>query len=214
MVEDGIAKVQITSFSQKTSQDLVEVLNEMKKAGMKGLVLDVRHNPGGLLEQAINISSLFVPYGEILFKVEDKDGNVKEYKSNNKDNFNMPLVVLIDKGSASASEILAGAVSESAGITLVGEKSFGKGTVQKAQDFPDGSNIKFTTEKWLTPKGNWIHKKGIKPDILVELPDYASITIIDPEKEYKLSQAGNEVKSAQKMLKVLGYDPGREDRIL
>lgn len=211
MVEDGIAKVQITSFSQKTSQDLVEVLNEMKKAGMKGLVLDVRHNPGGLLEQAINISSLFVPYGEILFKVEDKDGNVKEYKSNNKDNFNMPLVVLIDKGSASASEILAGAVSESAGITLVGEKSFGKGTVQKAQDFPDGSNIKFTTEKWLTPKGNWIHKKGIKPDILVELPDYASITIIDPEKEYKLSQAGNEVKSAQKMLKVLGYDPGRED---
>lgn len=211
MLEGGIAKVQVTSFSQKTADDLVEVLNQMKQEGMKGLILDLRHNPGGLLDQAINISSLFVPYGEILFKVEDREGNIKEYKSNNKENLNIPLVVVIDKGSASASEILAAAVSESAGIPLVGEKSFGKGTVQRAQDFPDGSNMKFTTEKWLTPKGNWIHKKGIKPDNPVDLPDYASLTIIDPEKEYKLSQSGNEVKSAQKMLKVIGYDPGRED---
>jgi carboxyl-terminal processing protease len=211
MLADGIAHVQITTFSSSTTEDLVKVLTEMEGQGMKGLVLDLRQNPGGLLDQAINISSMFVPNGKIIFKVEDRAGKVQEYKSNNKQNSTIPLVVVIDKGSASASEIFAAAVSESAGIPLVGETSFGKGTVQRAQDFPDGSNIKFTTEKWLTPKGNWIHKKGVKPDYEVAMPDYASLQIIDPEKEWKISSSSNEVKSAQKMLKVIGYDPGRED---
>lgn len=211
MLDDGIAKVQITTFSQNTSQELIEVLNDMQEKGMKGLILDVRQNPGGLLDQAIKISSLFVPDGEILFKVEDRKGNINEYKSSNKESKNIPLVVVIDKGSASASEILAAAVQESANISLVGEKTFGKGTVQRAQDFSDGSNIKFTTEKWLTPKGNWIHEKGIKPDYEVQLPDYASLPIINPDKEYKISTSSNEVKAAQQMLKAIGYDPGRED---
>jgi carboxyl-terminal processing protease len=211
MLEDGIAKIQITTFSQNTTNELMEVLGEMHEKGMKGLILDLRQNPGGLLDQAINISSLFVPNQGLLFKVEDRNGNVKEYKSSNKGNKSQPLVVVIDKGSASASEILAAAVKESANVPLIGEKSFGKGTVQQAQDFADGSNIKFTTQKWLTPKGNWIHGKGIKPDHEVKLPDYASLPMIDPEKEYKLSASSNEVKSAQQMLKAIGYDPGRED---
>jgi carboxyl-terminal processing protease len=211
MVGDGIANVQITSFSSKTSEELVAKLNDLQKQGMKGLVLDLRQNPGGLLDQAINISSLFVPKGEILFKVEDRDGKIKEYKSQNKGTPTLPLVVLIDKGSASASEILSGAVKESAGVPLVGEKSFGKGTVQTAQDFPDGSDLKFTMAKWLTPDGNWIHKKGIKPDYAVSLPAYASLPIINPEKELKLSVTSTEVKTAQQMLKAVGYDPGRED---
>jgi len=146
-----------------------------------------------------------------LFKVEDRKGHVEEYASENKNNNNLPLVVVIDKGSASASEILAGAVSESAGVPLVGEKSFGKGTVQRAEDFSDGSNMKFTTDKWLTPEGNWIHKKGIKPDHEVPLPEYASLPFIDPEAELKASVASEQVKAAQKMLKALGFNPGRED---
>lgn len=211
MLDGGIAQVQITSFSQNTTSDLEKVLTEMKDQGMKGLVLDLRQNPGGLLDQAINISSMFVPNGKIIFKVEDRTGKVEEYKSENQGNSTIPLVVVIDKGSASASEIFAAAASESAGIPLVGETSFGKGTVQRAQDFADGSNIKLTTEKWLTPKGNWIHEKGIKPDYEVALPEYASLQVIDPEKEYKISSSGNEVKAAQKMLKAIGFDPGRED---
>jgi carboxyl-terminal processing protease len=211
MLEDGIAKVQITNFSQNTSTELVNVLNDMQKQGMKGLVLDLRQNPGGLLDQAIKISSLFVPEGKVLFKVEDREGNIEEYGSENSNNHNLPLVVVIDKGSASASEILAGAVSESAGVPLVGEKSFGKGTVQRAEDFSDGSNMKFTTEKWLTPEGNWIHKKGITPDHEVPLPEYASLPFIDPETELTISSASEQVKAAQKMLKALGFDPGRED---
>lgn len=209
--EDGIGKVQITNFSQNTSKELVDVLNDLQEKGMKGLVLDIRQNPGGLLDQAVNISSLFVPSGKVLFKVEDRDGNVKEYTSNNEGSAEFPLVVLIDKGSASASEILAGAVNESAGVPLVGEKSFGKGTVQRAQDFSDGSNIKFTTEKWLTPNGNWVHKEGITPDYEVALPAYAALPFINPETELKISTASEHVKAAQQMLKAVGYDPGRED---
>jgi len=212
MMEDGIANVQITSFSDNTTSELVTILNDMKSKGMKGLILDLRQNPGGLLNQAIQISSLFLPDSEVVLQVEDRDGNKEKITStSSKDNSNVPIVVVIDKGSASASEILAAAVSESGDITLVGEKSFGKGTVQQAQDFTDGSNIKFTTEKWLTPEGNWIHKKGITPDVEVALPDYASLMMLNADTELKLSLSSKEVKTAQQMLKALGFDPGRED---
>ncbi|MFH7820501.1 S41 family peptidase [Neobacillus thermocopriae] len=211
MVDDRIAKVQITSFSTNTTKELTDKLNELKSKGMQGLVLDLRQNPGGLLDQAINISSMFVPKGKIIVKEQDRNGKVKEIASQNDGNPGFPLVVLIDKGSASASEILAAAVKESAGVPLVGEKSFGKGNVQTAADFSDGSNIKYTIAKWLTPNGNWIHKKGIKPDMEVALPEYANLPIINPEKELTLSTSSTEVQTAQKMLKALGYDPGRED---
>lgn len=210
--ENGIAHVQISSFSSNTTEELTQVLQDLQGKGMKGMVLDLRQNPGGLLDQAINISSMFVPSGKVIFKVENRDGKVEEYKSTNKGKgATTPLVVLIDKGSASASEIFAAAVSESAGISLVGETSFGKGTVQRAQDLPDGSNIKFTTEKWLTPKGNWINKKGVKPNFEVSLPEYAALQILDHDKEWKLSDSSTDIKNAQKMLKAIGFDPGRED---
>ena len=213
MLEDKLAKVSITSFSENTSKELTETLNDLKSQGMKGLILDLRQNPGGLLKQAVQISSLFVPEGKVLFKVEDRNGNTEEYKSNNNEKSNVPLVVLIDKGSASASEILAAAVKESADVPLVGEKSYGKGTVQTAQDLQDGSNLKYTTAKWLTPNGNWIHQKGIEPDYSVALPAYASLPFIDPEKELALSMSSAEVNSAEQMLKVLGYDPGKVDNL-
>lgn len=211
MLEDGIAKVQITSFSENTSSELIEILKDLKGQGMKGLILDLRQNPGGLLNQAIDISSMFVPAGKTIFQIEDRNGEREQIPSKGSNNPEVPLVVVIDKGSASASEILAGAVSESASIPLVGEKSFGKGTVQRAQEFKDGSNMKFTTEKWLTPKGNWIHQKGIVPDYEVALPEYATLPFINPEDELKLSSSSSQVKAAQQMLKATGYNPGRED---
>lgn len=212
MSEDGIAKVQVTTFSQNTSKELIAKLNELQAQGMKGLVLDLRQNPGGLLDEAIKIASLFLPENEVVLQIEDRNGDKKELSSSSsKDHPNVPLVVVIDKGSASASEILAAALSESGDVTLVGEKSFGKGTVQKAQDFSDGSNLKLTIEKWLTPDGNWVHKKGITPDIEVALPAYASLTMINPDTELKLSSSSAQVKTAQQMLIALGYDPGRED---
>ncbi|PAK36262.1 peptidase S41 [Peribacillus simplex] len=211
MLDDGVAKIQVTSFSEHTVQELKTALEEMSKKDMKGLVLDLRGNPGGLLEQAIEMASLFIPNGEVVLQVEERSGKKEVYKSENDGELKIPVVVLIDDGSASASEIVAAAVSESADIPLIGVKSFGKGTVQTAQDFEDGSNFKYTAAKWLTPEGNWIHKKGIKPDITVKLPDYANLPYISPDKELKASDSSSEVKAAEEMLKESGHDPGKID---
>ncbi|WP_434092106.1 S41 family peptidase [Peribacillus frigoritolerans] len=211
MLDDGVAKIQVTSFSEHTVQELKTALEEMSKKDMKGLVLDLRGNPGGLLDQAIEMASLFIPNGEVVLQVEDRSGKKDVYKSENDGELKIPVVVLIDDGSASASEIVAAAVSESADIPLIGVKSFGKGTVQTAEDFEDGSNFKYTAAKWLTPEGNWIHKKGIKPDINVKLPDYASLPYISPDKELKASDSSSEVKAAEEMLKEAGHDPGKID---
>ncbi|WP_374702530.1 S41 family peptidase [Bacillus sp. M6-12] len=211
MLKDGIAKVQITSFSENTARELRTALNDMASKEMKGLILDVRGNPGGLLDQAEQIASMFVPRGEVIFQVEDRNGEKAVFKSKGNGELDVPVVVLVDKGSASASEILAAAVKESAGIKLIGEKTFGKGTVQSAKDFNDKSNFKFTTAKWLTPDGNWIHKKGIKPDVEVALPQYAQLAFISPDKELKESDSSAEVKTAEEMLEVLGFSPGKVD---
>ncbi|MGW6298261.1 lmo1851 family serine protease [Peribacillus butanolivorans] len=211
MLDDGVAKIQVTSFSEHTVKELETALNEMSKKDMKGLILDLRGNPGGLLDQAIDMASLFIPNGEVVLQVEERSGKKDVYKSKNNGELKIPVVVLIDDGSASASEIVAAAVSESADIPLIGVKSFGKGTVQTAQDFDDGSNFKYTAAKWLTPEGNWIHKKGIKPDIKVNLPDYASLPYISPDKELKASDSSSEVKAAEEMLKAAGYNPGKID---
>lgn len=211
MLEDGIAKVQVTSFSEHTVEELNTALKDMTKKDMEGLILDLRGNPGGLLDQAIDMANLFIPNGEVILQVEDRNGKKDVYKSENNGEMKIPVVVLIDDGSASASEIVAAAVSESADIQLIGTKSFGKGTVQTAQDFDDGSNFKYTAAKWLTPEGNWIHKKGIKPDIQVKLPDYASLPYISPDKKLKVSVTSSEVEAAEKMLKEVGYNPGKVD---
>ena len=211
MKENGVAEIQITSFSENTHKELVDALNEMNEKGMKKLVLDLRQNPGGLLDQAVKISNLFVPEGEVLFQVEDSNGKVEKYVSESGKKVDVPTAVLVDGGSASAAEILAAAVSESNDIPLIGTKTFGKGTVQTAESFKDGSNMKFTTAKWLTPEGNWIHEKGIKPDVEVKMPDYAQLPYINPDKELKESDLSDAVKTAEQMLQALELNPGKVD---
>lgn len=211
MLDDGVAKIQITSFSRHTDKDLEKAIKEMEDKGMTSLVLDLRRNPGGLLDQAITISNLFVPKGEMLFQVAYKNGSKEEFVAKGGKKIDVPTVVLIDNGSASASEILAAAMSESAGISLVGEQSFGKGTVQTSEEFTDGSNIKYTMAKWLTPKGNWIHEKGIAPDYKVAMPDYANLPYINPDHELKEDSVSAEVKAAEEVLQILGYSPGKVD---
>ena len=214
MLENGVAKIQITSFSGHTDKDLDVALNEMKAKGMTSLIIDVRQNPGGLLDQAVSISNLFVPKGKMLFQVAYKDGRKDEFIAKDGTKINIPTVVLIDGGSASASEILAGAVRESAGIKLIGEKTFGKGTVQTTEEFKDGSNIKYTMAKWLTPDGNWIHEEGIEPDFKVVLPDYAKLTYINPDTELKVEVVSNEVEVAEEMLRFLAMTQEKSTVIL
>lgn len=210
MVGDDVAHIIISSFSTDTYDELLTAIDEMKKQGMKALVVDVRQNPGGLLDRAIDISNLFVKDGEPILQIEDK-GKTEVISASPGEKITIPVTVLIDEGSASASEILAGAMSESGKIPLVGVNSFGKGTVQTVNDLPDGSNIKITTAKWLTPEGNWIHEKGIAPDYKVEYPSYAMLAPLDPSEVLKENQSSDAIKNAKEMLKAVGYEVGEVD---
>lgn len=209
--DDGIGHVRITSFSTDTYKELLTALDEMEALDVKGLVIDVRQNPGGILETAIDISDLFVEEGKNLFQYQEKDKKPDIYPASNSRKVQVPVTALIDDGSASASEILAGALSESSGIPLIGIKTFGKGTVQSPRDLPDGSNLKLTTAKWLTPDGNWIHEKGIAPDVEVPYPSYAMLPFLDPALEMKDGLLSPAVKSAEEMLEAVGFDPGEVD---
>lgn len=211
MLEDKVAHIQITSFSENTYDELLTSITEMEEAGMKAMVLDVRQNPGGLLTSAIDISNLFVEEGQPLFQTQEKGKDADIYSATSGTKVKVPVSLLIDEGSASASEILAAAMSESAGIQLVGLNSFGKGTVQTANELNDGSNMKFTTAKWLTPEGNWIHEKGIAPDVKVEYPPYTQLPFLDASIELKNGVLSDQVKSAEEMLSAIGIDTGKVD---
>ena len=175
---DEIGYVRITSFSTGTYKELLTALDSMEKDGMKGLVVDVRQNPGGILNGALEISDLFVEKGKNLFQYEEKNKNQIVYPASNGRKVKVPVTVIIDDGSASASEILAAALSESSGTPLVGVTTFGKGTVQSPKDLQMVPILKLTTAKWLTPDGNWIHEKGIKPDFEVPYPSYAMLPFL------------------------------------
>lgn len=211
MLDDGIAHIHITSFSEGTYDELLVALDEMEAEGMKGLVVDVRQNPGGRLDTAIDISDLFVENGKNIFQFEGKGEKAEVITAAGGRKVEVPVALVIDDGSASASEILAGALKESAGVPLIGVKTFGKGTVQTPKDLVDGSNLKLTTAKWLTPNGNWIHKKGIEPDIKVPYPSYAMLPFLDPAVEMKNGMLSSSIKAAEEMLEAVGYEPGEVD---
>ena len=206
--EDKIAHIQVTSFSEDTAKELTTMLADFDNQGMEGIVLDLRQNPGGYLTAAVEIANLFLDEGQTILQVQSKEGNPEVYKTDSGVKYEQPLTVLIDDGSASASEILAAAISENGRGKLVGVKSFGKGTVQTVEQLNDGSNLKYTNAKWLTPKGNWIHEKGISPTVEVAYPDYMQLTYIDSEQEFKEGSANASIKSAKGMLKALGYEVG------
>lgn len=211
LLEDQVAHIQITSFSQNTYDELLKAITDMEEKGMEAMVLDVRQNPGGLLTSAIDISNLFVDAGKPLFQTKVKDKDAEIYTATNGTKVEVPVTLLIDGGSASASEILAGAMSESAGTQLIGLNTFGKGTVQTANELNDGSNMKFTTAKWLTPEGNWIHEKGIAPDIKIEYPSYTQLPYLDASVELKTGVLSDQVKAAEEMLVAIGIDTGKVD---
>ena len=213
MGDDKIAHIQITSFSDDTYKELVEIMSELDAQGMKGIVLDVRQNPGGILQTAIEIASLFLEEGKPILQMQTRDGEPQIFYAEGGKKFEQPVTILIDEGSASASEILAAALLESGNAEVIGVSSFGKGTVQEVSLLEDGSNLKFTTGKWLTPKGNWINEKGVTPTIKVDYPGYASLTYVNPETELASGMNDKMIESAEGMLEALGYEPGEVDGV-
>jgi carboxyl-terminal processing protease len=168
--DDSIAYVKLTKFGENTDREFNDVTNQMVAKNTKGIVLDLRNDPGGLLDKAVSIASKMIFKGQIVVTEEDSGGNKESLKTEGGDKLSgIPMVVLINEGSASASEILAGALRDDRDITLIGKRSFGKGSVQELMKLPGNSSVKITVAKWLTPKGDYIMEKGINPDVEVDL---------------------------------------------
>lgn len=167
MLENGIGYIEITEFDDVTEDQFAEALAECKAKGMKALILDLRSNPGGNLSTVCEISRMLLPKGMIVY-TEDKYGKRDEYTCDGVRQLQVPAVVLVNGYSASASEILAGAMKDHGIATIMGTTTFGKGIVQRVIALSDGSAVKLTVSKYYTPNGNNIHEKGIEPDVEVE----------------------------------------------
>jgi len=168
MLDEDSGYIVIYEFIETTYDDFVKGYTELTEAGLENLILDLRSNPGGLLDQVYMVSDAFLPAGSVVVSTEDNRGNKEYLKAENEDTIDIPLVVLTDGYSASASEILAGVIKDYELGTLMGQTTYGKGIVQRIFPLSDGSAIKMTISKYFTPSGDYIHDKGIEPDIVLE----------------------------------------------
>ncbi|MGM8212568.1 S41 family peptidase [Virgibacillus sp. W0430] len=200
----------ITSFAEHTAEEFAEQLSTLEADGIQGLIIDVRGNPGGILDSVEKILEHFIPSNIPYIQIEDQKGNKKPYYTNLDKKKTYPINVLIDEGSASASEILAVAMKE-IGYDVIGMTSYGKGTVQQAVPLGDGSTIKLTFYKWLSPEGNWINEKGVEPTIEKKQPEYFYSHPIQIEAPLTYNHTSDKIKNIQIMLSGLGYDTDRTD---
>ena len=194
MLDDSVGLITISEFDKVTAQQFKEAYAQLKTQGMKGLVIDIRSNPGGLLNVVVDMLDEILPDGLIVY-TEDKYGNRQEYNGSNPDVIDVPLAVLVNGESASASEIFAGAVQDYGVGTIIGTQTFGKGIVQTIRRMSDGSAIKYTMAKYFTPKGQDIHGHGVTPDIVEELSDeFNNLTEYDASKDNQLQKAVDVVR--------------------
>ncbi|SHE29443.1 carboxyl-terminal processing protease [Desulfofundulus australicus DSM 11792] len=171
----GIGYISLTQFTEKTPDELESTITRLKKEGMRAVLLDLRNNPGGELRSAVKVAGYFIPRGPVVY-IQYRSGREETYSSEGK-NLNLPLVVLINRASASAAEILAGAVKDTGSGILVGEKTFGKGIVQTVYELDNSAALKLTTARYLTPARHDINKKGIVPDVVVEQEPQAQVDL-------------------------------------
>lgn len=198
MMDQKIGYISVSEFDKVTATQYREAIKDLEKQGMKGLVVDLRNNPGGRLETVVDMLDRMLPKGLIVYQ-ENKNGDREEETSSAKEEFKKPLAVLINGNSASASEIFAGAIQDYKTGTIIGTTSFGKGIVQSIIPLNDGTAVKVTVSKYFTPKGRNIHGKGIEPDITVELdPEVAKQVVIDYKDDTQLQKAVEVIESQMK----------------
>lgn len=182
MKDDNIAYVQFYHFTENSAGEFRKIVKEILESQAKGIILDLRNNPGGYLEVSVDMASWFLPRGDVVVIEDFGNGKDNKYRSKGYGDLeDLPTVVLINQGSASASEILAGALRDAKGVKIVGQKSFGKGSVQQLEKLKDGSSVKITVAKWLTPSGACIREEGITPDIEVEMTSEDVDEMRDPQ---------------------------------
>lgn len=194
MLNNDLGYIRVTTFDNHTAEDFKAAYLDLKNQGMKGLVIDLRYNPGGIIDATVGISDIFMGEGVVTY-TKTKAGEVEYFKSDAKSE-EIPVVLLINEGSASASEIMAGAMKDTDRAILIGTKTFGKGIVQRVQRFgSDGEGIKMTVSEYFTPNGINIHGIGIEPDIEIILPDDA------PGYGYEFYDTDNQLQKAVEVLK-------------
>lgn len=215
MLTENIGLLNLSQFGSTTAVDCKKYLELMTNQGMDKLILDLRGNGGGYLDSALSIGSLFLPEGTVVLKEEYKDGTIEQHKASAGMFTNITgIVILIDKDTASASEMLTMALKEQRqDVTVVGTTSYGKGTVQTQRPFSDGSVLKYTVARWLSPNSVWINETGIKPDVELEAPEILNTSYYNMEESesYGLDQVSTNVGVAQKALQFLDYTVDRND---
>ncbi len=183
-IDKDTAIINLNQFGDNTNDEWDQAINQITTKGIKKIVLDLRNNPGGLLESAIHVAGDFLTTKDVIVQQEDANGNRQPmYDSVDGRLQDVKVVILINKGSASASEIVTGALTDHNKARTIGETSFGKGTVQTVDNLPDGSGLHITVAKWLTPNGTWIHGKGITPNYKIDLTDQNIKDGVDPQME-------------------------------
>ena len=170
-VMENLGYVRLTQFQEATGKDLAKAIKQFKEQKVQGAILDLRNNPGGLLTAAVDVSEQFLPSGKLIVYTKSREGKKDEWMAKSRDQLeDLPVIILVNEGSASASEIVAGALQDWGRAVIVGTTSFGKGSVQTILTLGDGSGLRLTTAKYYTPKGRSIQSTGITPDIVVKLP--------------------------------------------
>lgn len=192
MIENNIAYIQISDFDGGAAKEFKENYEKLEKQGAKSLIIDIRSNGGGVVDEAIDILEMICDKGSTLLIETDKSGKEIITKSEENPIINMPIVVLVNENTASASEILAGALKDNGKATIIGTKTYGKGVIQSLMKLTDGSGLKTTIAEYCTPNRNKINKIGIEPDITVELPD--DIKELTEENDIQLQRAIEELK--------------------
>jgi carboxyl-terminal processing protease len=170
-VMENLGYVRLTQFQEATGKDFAKAIKQFKEQKVQGAILDLRNNPGGLLTAAVDVSEQFLPSGKLIVYTKSREGKKDEWMAKSRDQLeDLPVIILVNEGSASASEIVAGALQDWGRAVIVGTTSFGKGSVQTILTLGDGSGLRLTTAKYYTPKGRSIQSTGITPDIVVKLP--------------------------------------------
>ena len=218
ILDNNIGFIKITEFNGHTLENVIKALNEFDSKKVDRIIFDVRNNPGGSLDEVINVLRFLVPEGPVVH-IKNADGSLQTHNSYNKE-AKYKLAVLVNEGSASASEIFAGAVQDKKAGTIIGTTTYGKGTVQTILPLTNGGGIKLTIAEYLTPNKNAVNKVGIKPDIVVENAyieskvDLSKIPTLDKKRKPTLNTVGLDVLGAEQILQILGYNVNEPDGIL
>ncbi len=220
VIEDGIGYIKLLQFKEQTAADLKDALKKLDEEKINSLILDLRNNPGGLLNSSVDVSSQFLPSKKLVVYIKGREGKRIEYfTGNDRQKYDYPMVVLVNEGSASASEIVAGALKDWGRAVILGTKTFGKGSVQTVIPLSDGSGLRLTTAIYYTPKGESIQTTGITPDIIVEpvikkeIATHPVIREQDLERHLENNQVGDKDKDKDKETEEVPVKVSKEDDI-